>query len=138
MECIFAHPSLSIFEWCAIYIIHNKFSYLKMTCLELQKFTHFKLLYRHQGSVCLVWCSLKTFRFPPFFLAIYTLTFSRYFFSFSTCCKCSISNHGFEVKKGKFGPETLFLYMYAIDVLWCQPIKLIQVVSTLEFHEYWC
>ena len=24
-----------------------------------------------------------------------------------------------------------------IDVLWCQPIKLIQVVSTSEFHEYW-
>ena len=25
----------------------------------------------------------------------------------------------------------------SIDVLWCQPIKLIQVVSTSEFHEYW-
>ena len=25
---------------------------------------------------------------------------------------------------------------YLIDVLWGQPIKLIQVVSTLEFHEY--
>ena len=25
---------------------------------------------------------------------------------------------------------------YAIDVLWVQPIKLIQVVSTSEFHEY--
>ena len=25
---------------------------------------------------------------------------------------------------------------YLIDVLWCQPIKLIQVVSTSEFHEY--
>ena len=24
-----------------------------------------------------------------------------------------------------------------IDVLWGQPIKLIQVVSTSEFHEYW-
>ena len=24
-----------------------------------------------------------------------------------------------------------------IDVLWCQPIKLIHVVSTSEFHEYW-
>ena len=24
-----------------------------------------------------------------------------------------------------------------LDVLWCQPIKLIQVVSTSEFHEYW-
>ena len=23
-----------------------------------------------------------------------------------------------------------------LDVLWCQPIKLIQVVSTSEFHEY--
>ena len=23
-----------------------------------------------------------------------------------------------------------------VDVLWCQPIKLIQVVSTSEFHEY--
>ena len=23
-----------------------------------------------------------------------------------------------------------------IDVLWCQPIKLVQVVSTSEFHEY--
>ena len=26
---------------------------------------------------------------------------------------------------------------WALDVLWCQPIKLIQVVSTSEFHEYW-
>ena len=26
---------------------------------------------------------------------------------------------------------------YLIDVLWCQPIKLMQVVSTSEFHEYW-
>ena len=24
-----------------------------------------------------------------------------------------------------------------LDVLWCQPIKLIYVVSTSEFHEYW-
>ena len=23
-----------------------------------------------------------------------------------------------------------------LDVLWCQPIKLIQIVSTSEFHEY--
>ena len=26
---------------------------------------------------------------------------------------------------------------YVVDVLWCQPIKLIKVVSTSEFHEYW-
>ena len=25
---------------------------------------------------------------------------------------------------------------YVLDVLWCHPIKLIQVVSTSEFHEY--
>ena len=25
---------------------------------------------------------------------------------------------------------------YSLDVLWGQPIKLIQVVSTSEFHEY--
>ena len=25
---------------------------------------------------------------------------------------------------------------YRVDVLWCQPIKLIHVVSTSEFHEY--
>jgi hypothetical protein len=25
---------------------------------------------------------------------------------------------------------------YILDVLWCQQIKLIQVVSTSEFHEY--
>ena len=25
---------------------------------------------------------------------------------------------------------------YLLDVLWCQPIKLIQVVSTSDFHEY--
>ena len=25
---------------------------------------------------------------------------------------------------------------YVLDVLWCQLIKLIQVVSTSEFHEY--
>ena len=27
-------------------------------------------------------------------------------------------------------------YIYVLDVLWGQPIKLIQVVSTSEFHEY--
>ena len=32
---------------------------------------------------------------------------------------------------------TYGMYTYCIDVLWCQPIKLIQVVSTSEFHEYW-
>ena len=26
--------------------------------------------------------------------------------------------------------------LHTLDVLWCQPIKLIQVVSTSEFHEY--
>ena len=26
---------------------------------------------------------------------------------------------------------------YVLDVLWGQPIKLIEVVSTLELHEYW-
>ena len=30
-----------------------------------------------------------------------------------------------------------FTSMYVVDVLWCQPIKLIHVVSTSEFHEYW-
>ena len=25
-----------------------------------------------------------------------------------------------------------------LDILWGQPIKLIQVLSTSEFHEYWC
>ena len=34
------------------------------------------------------------------------------------------------------GP-TPCIYTYVIDVLWCQPIKLIHVVSTSEFHEYW-
>jgi hypothetical protein len=31
-----------------------------------------------------------------------------------------------------------FIYIgtYLLDVLWGQQIKLIQVVSTLEFHEY--
>ena len=29
-----------------------------------------------------------------------------------------------------------FSSYYIIDVLWCQPIKLIQVISTSEFHEY--
>ena len=29
------------------------------------------------------------------------------------------------------------IHAYMLDVLWCQPIKLIQVVSTSEFHEYW-
>ena len=30
----------------------------------------------------------------------------------------------------------LVLYGSCLDVLWCQPIKLIHVVSTSEFHEY--
>ena len=29
------------------------------------------------------------------------------------------------------------LVVYYVDVLWGQPIKLIQIVSTLEFHEFW-
>ena len=29
-----------------------------------------------------------------------------------------------------------YISTYLLDVLWCQPIKLIQVVSTSEFHEY--
>jgi hypothetical protein len=38
-------------------------------------------------------------------------------------------------------PTTLYQHYlcsadYVLDVLWCQPIKLIQVVSTSEFHEY--
>ena len=28
------------------------------------------------------------------------------------------------------------VHKYLLDVLWFQPIKLIQVVSTSEFHEY--
>ena len=28
------------------------------------------------------------------------------------------------------------LILYVLDVLWCQQIKLIHVVSTSEFHEY--
>ena len=40
----------------------------------------------------------------------------------------------------KFFFETKTCFMvnsYLLDVLWGQPIKLIQVVSTSEFHEYW-
>ena len=33
------------------------------------------------------------------------------------------------------GPHTIFIRCI-LDVLWCQPIKLIRVVSTSEFHEY--
>ena len=32
---------------------------------------------------------------------------------------------------------TSILIPYVLDVLWCQPIKRIQVVSTSEYHEYW-
>ena len=35
----------------------------------------------------------------------------------------------------KIEPEKV--HRYIVDVLWCQPIKLIQVVSTSEFNEYW-
>ena len=31
---------------------------------------------------------------------------------------------------------TAELHNSKVHVLWCQPIKLIQVVSTSEFHEY--
>ena len=31
----------------------------------------------------------------------------------------------------------MFEAYYVLDVLWGQPIKLIQVVSTSEFHEYY-
>ena len=36
----------------------------------------------------------------------------------------------------KFLPIIDHHYTYLLDVLWGQPIKLIQVVSTSEFHEY--
>jgi hypothetical protein len=36
----------------------------------------------------------------------------------------------------KYGVLFSMLAGYLIDVLWGQPIKLIQVVSTSEFHEY--
>ena len=36
-----------------------------------------------------------------------------------------------------FKKLTLFIYSHLLDVLWCQPFKLIQVVSTSEFDEYW-
>ena len=32
---------------------------------------------------------------------------------------------------------TAWRHAYLVDVLWGQPIKLIQVFSTSEFHEYW-
>ena len=72
---------------------------MKITCLELQKCTHFKLLYRHQGLSSLM--QFEDFSISSFFSGyIYSDVFTIYFFSFSTCCKCSISNHGFEMKKG--------------------------------------
>ena len=33
--------------------------------------------------------------------------------------------------------DSMYVVYYILDVLWGQPIKLIQVVSTSEFHEYW-
>jgi hypothetical protein len=36
----------------------------------------------------------------------------------------------FPANAGSAGPP------WILDVLWCQPIKLIHVVSTSEFHEY--
>ena len=39
-----------------------------------------------------------------------------------------------KVLRNKFGEKN---QIYVLDVLWGQPIKLIQVVSTSEFHEYW-
>ena len=38
----------------------------------------------------------------------------------------------------RIAPRSLLIIKdYILDVLWGQPIKLIQVVSTSEFHEYW-
>ena len=44
----------------------------------------------------------------------------------------------FQVRTFEFVAPNLLKYLltYILDVLWCQPIKLIQVVSTSEFHEY--
>ena len=40
-------------------------------------------------------------------------------------------------KMSRMPPEEAARYAYSLlDVLWCQPIKLIHVVSTSEFHEY--
>ena len=38
---------------------------------------------------------------------------------------------------GNFLTTLIWRGSYLVDVLWCQPIMLIQVVSTSEFHEYW-
>ena len=32
--------------------------------------------------------------------------------------------------------QTVLTTYYVVEVLWCQPIKLIQVVSTSELYEY--
>ena len=45
---------------------------------------------------------------------------------------CKISNNVAWVYK-----NALVLNCCIVDVLWCQQIELIQVVSTSEFHEYW-
>ena len=37
-----------------------------------------------------------------------------------------------KITEGTVSEGTIFMHI----VLWCQPIKLIQVVSTSEFHEY--
>ena len=40
-------------------------------------------------------------------------------------------------KMGQSNKKSVQIRGYLLDVLWWQPIKLIHVVSTSEFHEYW-
>ena len=40
------------------------------------------------------------------------------------------------MKESNFCTSTSVTNTYILDVLWGQPIKLAQVVSTSEFHEY--
>ena len=59
------------------------------------------------------------------------------------CTSNSLHTHivqGRQCRKGWVNKVSKILYIsiiYTLDVLWCQPIKLIQVVSTSEYHEYW-
>ena len=71
-------------------------------------------------------------RYRPFFCSLHSQLYMVFYqWHYIVCCTLVHSTVGL------YKCRELLRLDSELDVLWCQPIKLIQVVSTLEFHEYW-
>ena len=78
----------------------------------------------------------KAFRESRNVIMIYSVKESGRFCGFARLGTIHILRKHFQGGGGQNGNFYLLLVLSLLDVLWRQPIKLIQVVSTSEFHEY--